>query len=275
MVKLKRSDRFDKKMSAYSLKLGLPLIPHLLAQVINAQFDRIMISKLIGYEQSGIYSFTYNIAVILQIVYQSLDNVWSPWFFQRMAKCEYEKIKSSSKKYTVLVAFFAVSLMTISNEFIMLFSTQAYWVGRTIALTLIEGIFFLFLYTLPVGVEYYTKNTKYIAVGSVLTAVLNVVLNYFGIKYFGYEAAAYTTLISYVVLFVLHWIIADRIFKLNKIFDLKWMMGLAFAVMAWGAFCKGMQGAWFVRYSVYVVLVVVAGSYFKADILAYIENIKR
>lgn len=275
VVKLKRSDRFDKKMSAYSLKLGLPLIPHLLAQVINAQFDRIMISKLIGYEKSGIYSFTYNIAVILQIVYQSLDNVWSPWFFQRMAKYEHEKIKSSSKKYTALVAFFAVSLMTISNEFIMLFSTQAYWVGRTIALTLIEGIFFLFLYTLPVGVEYYTKNTKYIAVGSVLTAVLNVVLNYFGIKYFGYEAAAYTTLISYVVLFVLHWIIADRIFKLNKVFDLKWMMGLAFAVMAWGAFCKGMQGAWFVRYSVYVVLVVVAGSYFKADILAYIENIKR
>lgn len=157
----------------------------------------------------------------------------------------------------------------------MLFSTQAYWVGRTIALTLIEGIFFLFLYTLPVGVEYYTKNTKYIAVGSVLTAVLNVVLNYFGIKYFGYEAAAYTTLISYVVLFVLHWVIADRIFRLNKIFDLKWMMGLAIAVMAWGAFCRGMQGAWFVRYSVYVVLVVAAGSYFKADILAYVENIKR
>ena len=87
VVKLKRSDRFDKKMSAYSLKLGLPLIPHLLAQVINAQFDRIMISKLIGYEQSGIYSFTYNIAVILQIVYQSLG------FFREWRNVNMKKLK--------------------------------------------------------------------------------------------------------------------------------------------------------------------------------------
>lgn len=275
VAKLKSSNRFDKGMAAYSLRLGIPLIPHLLAQVVNAQFDRIMISRLIGYAQSGIYSFTYNIAVILQIVYQSLENVWSPWFFQRMAKAEYETIKKSSRKYATLIAFFAVSLMTISNEFIMFFSTQAYWSGKSIALILIEGIFFLFLYTLPVGVEYYTKNTKYIALGSILTAVLNVVLNYFGIKYFGYEAAAYTTLVSYIVLFMLHWMIANRIFKLNNIFDLKWLAGLAATVIIWGTFCRCMQNLWFVRYGAYMIIIVIVAGYFKEDALVYISNIKR
>lgn len=275
VAKLNHSTKFNKEMAFYSLHLGLPLIPHLLAQIVNSQFDRIMISKMVGYEQSGIYSFTYNIAVILQIVYQSLDNVWSPWFFQRMAKAEYETIKSSSKKYAALIAFFAVSLMTISNEFIMLFSTQAYWENRAIALILIEGMFFLFLYTLPVGVEAYTKNTKYIAFGSILTAILNVVLNYFGIKYFGYEAAAYTTLVSYIVLFVLHWTIANRIFKLGRIFDLKWLMGLATAVIVWGTFCRYTQDIWLVRYSVYAVILVVVGCYFKKDALVYIENVRK
>lgn len=275
VVNLNYSARFDKGMAAYSLRLGIPLIPHLLAQIVNAQFDRIMISRLVGYAQSGIYSFTYNIAVILQIVYQSLDNVWSPWFFQRMAKAEYEKIKKSSKKYTALIAFFAVSLMTISNEFIMLFSTQAYWSGRMLAVILIEGIFFLFLYTLPVGVEYYTKNTKYIAFGSILTAILNVVLNYFGIKYFGYEAAAYTTLVSYIALFVLHWTIANSIFKLNNIFDLKWFIGLAAAVIIWGIFCRYTQDMWIVRYGAYVVIVAIAAGYFKEDVITYIRNMKR
>lgn len=275
IAKMNLSDRFNKAMAAYSLRLGLPLIPHLLAQIINAQFDRIMISRMVGYNQSGIYSFTYNIAVILQIVYQSLDNVWSPWFFQRMAKAEYERIKNSSKKYTALIAFLTVSLMTISKEFIKIFSTQAYWEGRTIALTLIEGIFFLFLYTLPVGVEYYTKNTKYIAFGSMLTAILNVVLNYFGIKYYGYEAAADTTLISYIVLLVIHWVIANRIFSLERIFDLKWLMALVAAVIVWGTFCRSTQDIWLVRYGAYAVIFVIVADYFKEDVLTYIRNIKK
>lgn len=263
---------FDRKMARYSLKLGLPLIPHLLAQIINSQFDRIMISNLVGYAQSGIYSFTYNIAVILQIVYQSLDNVWSPWFFQKMAHAEYKQIKRVSRKYTALIAFFAVSIMTISNEFIMLFSAKEYWDGKAVALVLVEGIFFLFLYTIPAGIEYYTKHTKYIALGSVLTAVLNVGMNYFGIRHYGYEAAAYTTLISYVVLFLLHWNIASRLFDVKELFDLKWMAGLATAVIIWGRFCSYTQDIWFMRYAGYLVIMGGALVYFKEDVYSYIKN---
>lgn len=269
----KLPDGFDKKMARYSLKLGLPLVPHLLAQIINSQFDRIMISNLVGYAQSGIYSFTYNIAIILQIIYQSIDNVWSPWFFQKMAHAEYKKVKQISRKYTVLVAFFAVSLMTISNEFIMLFSTKAYWEGRAIVLVLIEGIFFLFLYTIPAGIEYYMKQTRYIALGSVMTAILNVVMNYFCIKSYGYEAAAYTTLISYVILFILHWNIASHLFNVKELFDLKWMAELTVVVMLWGGFCRYAQGMWLVRYTGYLAVLGAVLLYFKEDVFAYIKNL--
>ena len=56
-----------------------------------------------------------------------------------------------------------------------------------------------------------TKKTKYIAMGTSLAAVLNIVLNYIFIKKFGYQAAAWTTLFSYIALFIFHWVIAKTI----------------------------------------------------------------
>ena len=165
--------------------------------------------------------------------------------------------------------------MTISNEFIMFFSAKSYWEGKTIALVLVEAIFFLFLYTLPVGVEHYTKHTQYIALGSVLPAMLNVALNYLGIKYYGYEAAAYTTMISNIALFLLHWNIASRLFKVKELFDLKWMMLLAAAVVIWGRFCRYTQNMWIIRYGGYLIVLGLALFYFKEDVYTYIRNLKR
>ena len=47
--------------------------------------------------------------------------------------------------------------------------------------------------------------------GTVSTAAINVVLNLICITRFGYMAAAYTTLVTYLVYFVFHYIIARRV----------------------------------------------------------------
>ena len=263
--------RFNVEMAKYSLKLGLPLIPHLLSQILNSQFDRIMISTIVGYAQSGIYSFACNIAIIFQILYQSLDTVWSPWFFEKMNQKDYNSINNAAKKYIILVSFFAMGLMTISREFIMIFATEEYWAGMSLAPVLIFGYYFLFLYNLPAGVEYYTKNTKYIAVGSAISAVINIILNYFAIQIFGYKAAAYTTLISYVVLFLMHWGIAEKIFS-EKIFDGIFILKMIGAICAWHVFCIATQELWVLRYFCFVIVTGFTLSFFKSDILNYIKR---
>lgn len=271
IIKLPAQLRFDRRMAAYALKLGLPLIPHLLSQIINSQFDRIMISTMVGYEQSGIYSFACNIAIIFQIVYQSLDTVWSPWFFRKMKQKDFDIITAASKKYITLIAFFAMGLMTISKEFVSLFSTKEYWEGISLAPILIAGFFFLFLYTLPAGIEYYTKHTKYIAFGSVVTAALNIFLNYIAIGRFGYKAAAYTTFVSYIVLFGMHWMISKKLLT-RKLFDGIYIAVWAAVVLVWCAICINMQENWIVRYIVYGCITMGILSYFKNDILNYLKG---
>lgn len=53
-------------------------------------------------------------------------------------------------------------------------------------------------------------------VSSGLAAVLNVVLNFVGIRQFGYIAAAYTTLIAYIVLGISQMIVATKVYYNTK-----------------------------------------------------------
>lgn len=46
---------------------------------------------------------------------------------------------------------------------------------------------------------FYFEENSYLVKGSILSAVLNIVLNFILIPVFGYVVAGYTTLFSYIV----------------------------------------------------------------------------
>ena len=67
----------------YAITLSIPLIFHGLSNVANSQIDRIIINKYIGDSATGIYSFAYNVGIIISVVAISLEQAWLPWFFQK------------------------------------------------------------------------------------------------------------------------------------------------------------------------------------------------
>ena len=60
--------------------------------------------------------------------------------------------------------------------------------------------FYSYIYT---AIQNYHKKTAYVAAGTIVTMVINVILNYVCILRFGYMAAAYTTAASYFILLVM------------------------------------------------------------------------
>lgn len=88
----------------------------------------------------------------------------------------------------------------------------------------------LFQYTLST----FTKKTKFIATGTSLAAGINIALNYFFIRSYGYTASAWTTLASYFLLFVFHWFIAKKIDG-NPMFPKKTIIGSIIALSTFSA----------------------------------------
>ena len=121
----------------------------------------------------------------------------------------------------------AVGLVFSSPEIATLLAPEEYAESVYSAIPLIGSAFFLFMYYLPSGIEYFLKKTAYISIGTVSAAVLNIVLNYFTIKFFGYKAAAFTTSFCYVLYFIFHVLMAKKLIgaeKFNMIFDIKYLL---------------------------------------------------
>lgn len=205
--------KFKINIVKYALNLGLPLSLHYLAQIILNQMDRVMISSICGQSYTGVYSFIYSLATILQVIFNSFDNVWSVWAFRQLENKKYHVLRNVSKKYILLMNLLAISMVTFGNELIMIMAPKEYWDGIPLLMPLTLGIYVLFLYTIPAGIEYYYKKNKYIAIITVVAATINCIGNYIFINIYGYQAAAYTTFICYLVMFLGHWTIAYLILK--------------------------------------------------------------
>ncbi len=210
----------NKEYWRYGIKISLPIIPHGLSQLVLTQFDRLMILRMIGEASAGIYSFAYTIAMILQIVYSSLDSIWTTWFFEMMNRGDRREIKNKSRAYVSLVSLLTIMFFFIAPEIIRIFSGPSYWEAQYIVIPIGLGLYFSFLYFFPAGVEYYYKKTVFIAAGTMMAAAINVILNFIFIPRYGYIIAAYTTFASYVLYFIFHIFIAYRLER-EFVFDIK------------------------------------------------------
>ena len=97
--------------------------------------------------------------------------------------------------------------MLISPELVRLLGPEEYREGTVLIPIIIVSYIFQFMYTLLVNVQFYEKKNYYVPIGTTIAAALNIVLNIIFIPRYGYQAAAVTTLISYIVLFILHYIV--------------------------------------------------------------------
>ena len=90
----------------------------------------------------------------------------------------------------------------------------------------VGGVFFQIQYYLYSNVIYYYKKSKYVMFGSILAALLNLVLNYICIKKFGYIAAAFTTLGCYFVQALIDYLAMRHVAK-QSIYNLYFILALS------------------------------------------------
>lgn len=219
-----------KEYLSWGLKYSIPIIPYGIGLVLLGTFDRIMINKMVGAEAVGIYSFAYNIFALVNVTSNSLDNVWSPWLFEQMNNKKYDIVKKQAIKYIFLMLIFSSIVILVGPEIVKLIGAKEYWNASYCVIPIVAGGYFSFLCTLPISVEYFYEKTKFIATGTIIAGIVNIILNYIFIKKYGYIAAAYTTLITYMIYSILHYIIARYIHK-KSLFDNRVTIGCAVLVL--------------------------------------------
>ena len=216
----------NREFWKFGVKYSLPIVPHGISQVLLGQCDRIMILNMVSEAAAGIYSLAGNIKLVLVIITDSIGTAWTTWFYSQMDAGNKRAIQKRSVQLMGLFFILTVGLMALSPELVWLLGGKEYELGKYVAVPMVLDAFILFLYNIIVPSEYYAKKTTYIMAGTVAAALVNVVLNYIFIRRFGFIAAAYTTLASYVFYVVLHCIISRHLMGFF-VLPLGWMVGVS------------------------------------------------
>ena len=204
---------FHKGYWQYAAKFNVPLIPHYLSLIVLNQSDRIMIKHYCGDSDAGIYSFAYQIASAINVLITAINGSRVPWTYENLKVKIYDGLKKITNTLVVMMAAIVLLVCLLSPEMISILGTSDYQIAVYVIPVVTLGIFYTFVYDLYASIEFYYGATQYVMYASVTGAVINIVLNAIFIPIFGFIAAAYTTLVCYIVFMLMHYFFSRKVIR--------------------------------------------------------------
>jgi len=234
--------RFDGKLLGAMLRFCLPTVPAGLALMALQVVDRPILRALTDDATVGIYQANYRLGIFMMIAVSVYDYAWRPFFFSHASDPDAKKMFARVMTYVVLalsVIFFGFTFFipdVVRLEFGgHHFIDPRYWEGLGIVPVVMMGYLFLGISTnLSAGI-YIRKKTSYLPLVNITGAVMNVALNFLLIPKFGIAGAAWATLLAYLLMAVVLYVVAEKVYpvryekdRLWKIFDVAALILVAY-----------------------------------------------
>lgn len=196
---------YSGKCWKYAILFNLPLIPHYLSNTVLGSSDRIMIQKMVGESEAGIYSLAYSVSQIMAMVNESLNKTMSPWLYQKLRDKNYAAMPKVVYSSLILIAGANLVLIAMAPEIVYIFAPAEYMDAIYVIPPVAMSVYVQYLYLCFAPFEFYFEKRVWTTIGTLVSAVLNIALNYIFIQKFGYQTAGYTTLVGYAVNSLMHY----------------------------------------------------------------------
>lgn len=255
VIYLKKPTLFHKEYTIYGLLYGIPVVFHTASASVLGQADRIMMLRMgIQDTEIGIYSLYYTFVNILNIILNALSNSWVPFYYDDVSEKRWKPLNLRCKNIIELFTVLSVGFLLLSREVSYLFANQEFWGGVTVIPTLVIAVYFIFLYQFPVSYEFYYKKTKVVAIGTISAALINIILNYLMIDTWGMYGAGISTAISYGILFIMHFIIANKISNIKYHLPIKYFVIGLLGVLLGTILFYVLSGQWLIRWGLGILI---------------------
>lgn len=260
MLFSKQPTGYDAEYWRFSFFFGLPMVFHQLSHQILGQSDRVMMQMMeIKGQEIGVYSFYYSLTSVLTTILLSLNASWCPFLYDGLKARDYDKLNRKVRNYVQVFTVIVIVFLMLCKETAMIFADEEYWSGMSLVPILVLVAYFTYSYQFAVNYEFFLAKPKFVAIGTTITGVGNIILNILFIPRWGMYGAAIATLISYIILAVIHYMLV-RLWKYEK-YPLSYssvMIGLVAVIVA----CIGydlLDGLWYIRWGIGICFSVYLG----------------
>ncbi len=196
---IKGKKLFNRDYWKYALGFNIPLLAYYMSQNIFDTSDRIMISHLVGTDKAGIYGVAYSLAMILTFVLNAVNNSYVPWYYGKMKEGRLRENRSVSLGIAGILAVLLLGVIWFAPEIIGILAGRKYAEAVPVVPPVAMSLLLLFYSQLFINVEFFYEEKTKLVWASIGAAAANLILNWIFIRIFGFVAAAYTTLASYMI----------------------------------------------------------------------------
>lgn len=274
---LKNGKHIRMKHMKYACGYSIPLMLHTISGHILGSSDKVMIKSFCGAEAAALYAIPYTISSIASILWVAMNQAWAPWQYEQMNANNSEEICKKSKWYLGIFAIIIVGVLLVAPEVLYMMGGKPYMEAVWVMPPVILACAYQFVYSLYVNIEMFMKKNIQISLSTMGAAVFNIVTNAIFIPKYGYIAAAYTTLLGYLLLLIVHFTLVKIRGEYTDSIDAKYVWGMTLAMTLFGALMFFMYNHQILRYCAIITygVGVIVFALKKKDLIFDVLRIKR
>lgn len=208
---------FNKADVNHALKFGVGLIPHVIGGMFIILSSRIILTRLISVEATGLYSVAHQISSVIGFFTMAFNNAFVPWLYSKL-NLNNEDIKLRIVKNTyiyisILFLFCAIYIAIIPLLF-ETFIDEKFREAISFCKWIVLGYFFQGAYFMVTNYISYSEKTYLQSIVTIIIGLLNIPIMLYCIKYFGVIGAAISFSVTFFIFFVSTWAMSKVIYPM-------------------------------------------------------------
>lgn len=204
-----------------ALSFGIPLIPHHVGFFLISAVDRFVINQKLGLSEAGIYMIAVQLSSAMAIVFDAVNKAYVPWLFERLKRDDHKE-KRQIVKYTYIyfiVVLFVAGFSFIIGPFLISFiAGDKYTEAGKVIGWLCLGQSFGGMYLMVTNYIFYSKKTGQLGFITISTGIINIILLFILIEWYGLVGAAIAFSITKLIQFIVTWILSSKVSSISWLF---------------------------------------------------------
>ncbi|HEY8002109.1 MAG: lipopolysaccharide biosynthesis protein [Vicinamibacteria bacterium] len=207
------SFRFEPALLRRMIRFGLPTMPAELSLYSLNFIDRILIVRLAGLAEAGLYALAIKFAQAINVLARGFQLAWPPLAYSIADDDDARRAYSLVFTWFAAVCAFAVAgLWLLSRWIVDLLAAPEYFRSYEAIGLLATGISLYAMYLVLVVILGRTGRTEFNLPATIAGTAVNIVLNLILIPSQGFVGAAIALVASYLVVLVLMYALTQRLF---------------------------------------------------------------
>lgn len=212
--------RYDAEMChiGYSdiYKYGFPYILSMGITTLFQAIDKISLNRYCSYTEVGIYASTMTLVNIFAIVQSTFNALWAPMAIEHYAQNPRDKefYQKANQIMTVIMFLFGITLIGTKDVWVIFLGPKYREAACILPFLIFQPIMYTISETTVIGINFMKKSNMHIIIASI-ACISNMVGNIVLVPMYGCKGAAISTGLSYIILYYVRTIIANKYYAIN------------------------------------------------------------